>query len=288
MENIYSSKQVAEILGVNESSVKRWADSGMLGCFKTPGGHRKFKKNDIASFSQKYSYELTNTTLSQQTTISPQDVSFDYKRINEVLLKKLFTGSYDEILDYLYSLYQSGIDITPLYDNVIGKVMYNVGLMWKKKEITIELEHIATNKLTKALIYLHSKVNLKSRNGLIAFCGCLEKEFHELPVLSVNNVLEYNGWNTIYAGVNLPVKSFVSGIDKYKPDLVCLSVTIIEDKSKFVRDAKKIFYAATTSGAKFLIGGSASHSISGNEECCDSIIQSMSDLINYIKYKFTV
>ena len=55
---ILSSKQVAGILGVNESSVKRWADSGMLNCYRTPGGHRKFRREDILSFSRKYEYEL--------------------------------------------------------------------------------------------------------------------------------------------------------------------------------------------------------------------------------------
>ena len=288
MEHIFSSKQVAVFLGVNESSVKRWADSGMLGCFKTPGGHRKFKKNDIMLFSSKYSYELKHNTFSNQVAVPVQEQSFDFDTINSVLLKKLFTGSDDEILDYLYSLHLTGLGVTELYDVVVGRTMKMIGDMWRKKDITIEQEHISTNIITKALIRLHGKLDTKPRNGLTAFCGCLEKEFHELPLLSVNNILQYNGWNTVYAGVNLPVKSFISGIETYKPDMVCLSATIIEDKARFEKDVKKIFDASKAAGASFVIGGSAAFRFADVKGVCDASVLSITELLNYTKDKFSV
>lgn len=288
MEHIFSSKQVAEFLGVNESSVKRWADSGMLGCYKTPGGHRKFKKNDIMLFSRKYSYELKQNTFSNQDTAIPQELKFDFEKINAVLLMKLFKSSDDEILDYLYSLHLTGLGITELYDSAVGRTMKMIGEMWKKKEITIEQEHISTNKLTKAIIRLHSRIESKSRNGLTAFCGCPEKEFHELPLLSVNNALQYNGWNTFYAGVNLPVKSFLSGIEMYKPDMVCLSATLVDDRTKFEKDVKRIYDASKAAGAKFIIGGSSAYKISDIKGCCDALVLNIAELLNYTKDNFSV
>ena len=35
------------LLGVNESTLRRWADSGQIRSFRTPGGHRRFSENDI-------------------------------------------------------------------------------------------------------------------------------------------------------------------------------------------------------------------------------------------------
>lgn len=288
MESTFSSKQVAEFLGVNESSVKRWADNGMLGCYKTPGGHRKFKKNDIMLFSSKYSYELKNNILLSRESVHIQEKTLDFEKIKNVLLLKLLKGSDDEILDYLFSLHLTGLGVTDLYDNVIGGTMKSIGEMWKKKELSIEQEHISTSKITKALIRFHGKLEPKLKNGLTAFCGCPEKEFHELPLLSVNNVLQYNGWNTIYAGVNLPVKSFISGIKMYKPDLVCLSATIIEDKDKFKSSIKRIFDTAKDSGSHFIIGGYAVHSFSDVKGCCDSLILSIADLLKFTKEKYSV
>ncbi len=35
------------ILGVNESTLRRWADSGRVRSFRTPGGHRRFRRADL-------------------------------------------------------------------------------------------------------------------------------------------------------------------------------------------------------------------------------------------------
>ena len=49
----YNSYQVAELMGVNVSTVKRWTDAGKLNCQKTEGGHRKFHLNDLKDFFKK-------------------------------------------------------------------------------------------------------------------------------------------------------------------------------------------------------------------------------------------
>jgi excisionase family DNA binding protein len=35
------------LLGVNESTMRRWADAGQVRTFRTPGGHRRFAEGDI-------------------------------------------------------------------------------------------------------------------------------------------------------------------------------------------------------------------------------------------------
>lgn len=37
----------ASILGVHKSTLRLWADAGRVRCFRTPGGHRRFLKEDI-------------------------------------------------------------------------------------------------------------------------------------------------------------------------------------------------------------------------------------------------
>ena len=39
--------RACEVLGVNESTVRRWADAGQIGCFRTPGGHRRFSEREL-------------------------------------------------------------------------------------------------------------------------------------------------------------------------------------------------------------------------------------------------
>lgn len=42
-----SLARACEILGVNESTVRRWADSGEIQVFRTPGGHRRFDEGEL-------------------------------------------------------------------------------------------------------------------------------------------------------------------------------------------------------------------------------------------------
>ena len=44
--------RACEILGVNQSTVRRWADSGQIRCFRIPGGHRRFAEEDLLSLTR--------------------------------------------------------------------------------------------------------------------------------------------------------------------------------------------------------------------------------------------
>jgi excisionase family DNA binding protein len=42
--------QAARYLGVAQSTIRKWSDSGRLPAFYTPGGHRRFRRGDLDSF----------------------------------------------------------------------------------------------------------------------------------------------------------------------------------------------------------------------------------------------
>jgi excisionase family DNA binding protein len=44
--------RACSILGVNESTVRRWADAGQIRCFRTPGGHRRFAESELQAMTE--------------------------------------------------------------------------------------------------------------------------------------------------------------------------------------------------------------------------------------------
>ena len=46
-ERPLTSGQVAELFAVDSKTVLRWANTGNLPSFKTPGGHRRYRLADI-------------------------------------------------------------------------------------------------------------------------------------------------------------------------------------------------------------------------------------------------
>lgn len=53
----YSTADIARLLSVDDSTVKRWADSGRLQCYKTVGKHRRFSLNQVRDFIERYHLE---------------------------------------------------------------------------------------------------------------------------------------------------------------------------------------------------------------------------------------
>ena len=42
-----SLSEASEVLGVHFTTLRRWADAGTVPCFRTPGGHRRFRRADL-------------------------------------------------------------------------------------------------------------------------------------------------------------------------------------------------------------------------------------------------
>jgi excisionase family DNA binding protein len=45
--------QAAKYLGVAQSTIRKWSDQGRLPAFYTPGGHRRYRRNDLEIFLER-------------------------------------------------------------------------------------------------------------------------------------------------------------------------------------------------------------------------------------------
>ncbi len=46
----FTSSQAADYVGVSQSAIRRWSDSGHLGSHRTPGGQRRFSREQLDGF----------------------------------------------------------------------------------------------------------------------------------------------------------------------------------------------------------------------------------------------
>jgi excisionase family DNA binding protein len=47
---VFTSSQAARYLGVSLATIRRWADAGHLSCYRTPGGQRRFSREQLDAF----------------------------------------------------------------------------------------------------------------------------------------------------------------------------------------------------------------------------------------------
>jgi excisionase family DNA binding protein len=54
----FTTFQVAKMLGVSPPTVVNWVNGGLLTAHRTPGGHRRIARDDIARFADEHHYPL--------------------------------------------------------------------------------------------------------------------------------------------------------------------------------------------------------------------------------------
>lgn len=47
---VFTSSQAARYLGVSLATIRRWTDAGHISCYRTPGGQRRFSREQLDSF----------------------------------------------------------------------------------------------------------------------------------------------------------------------------------------------------------------------------------------------
>jgi excisionase family DNA binding protein len=47
---VFTSSQAASYLGVSLATIRRWTDAGHISCYRTPGGQRRFARQQLDEF----------------------------------------------------------------------------------------------------------------------------------------------------------------------------------------------------------------------------------------------
>ena len=281
---ILSTTEVAGMLNVNESTVKRWAGSGTLRCFKTPGGHRKFTQEDVTEFIARYGFG-SETPESEPATKPPSGDAITTKNYSNhltMLTEKLLHGGNEEAFQFLRLLSRNRYTLQELYDYIVAGALQEIGTMWVERKVSIEQEHIATNNLLFAIRSLQNELIKKTLISRTALCGCFEGEFHEVGITCVRNLLDAEGWTTYYLGPNLPVNSFINAVDRYRPHLVCVSSTTPKSKFQFRKDCALLHAATSRIGSKLMIGGNAPFHVGKRKIAADCIPATFTEALQWI------
>jgi excisionase family DNA binding protein len=64
---VFTSSQAARYLGISLATIRRWADAGHLSCYRTPGGQRRFSRDQLDGFiaSLSHSGDISTHTSSR-------------------------------------------------------------------------------------------------------------------------------------------------------------------------------------------------------------------------------
>jgi excisionase family DNA binding protein len=88
-KRVYSTFEVAEIIGVSPPTVIKWANDGKLAAFRTPGGHRRISYESLLKFVENYNYPLPLPQVGSKSTDSNRILILDFDRDYCLMVKEL-------------------------------------------------------------------------------------------------------------------------------------------------------------------------------------------------------
>lgn len=121
----------------------------------------------------------------------------------------------------------AGIGHRELYLEVFQPALREVGRLWQENRITVADEHLATAITQAAMARLYDDLfTVSRRRGPLLVAACADAERHELGLRMICDLLELEGWDTVFLGATTPIESLVDLVEARRPAVVALSASI--------------------------------------------------------------
>jgi excisionase family DNA binding protein len=231
---LLTSAEVAELLGVGVSAVKRWADSGTLPCVKTSGGHRRFRRHDV-----------------DRALRSPEAPAGDPWQ--EWLTALVEDADIHEALALLFrerARRGSWSDVAPF----IGDLLAEIGSRWARGDMTVAQEHVASASLQRALTFA-TETMVVPANAPRCLLAPAEGDDHVVGLTLVELCLREHGWRALWMGARTRGSDVAERV-RLGIDMVALSASsLTRDRRQLRAVVRTVGAACQRAGVPLVLGG---------------------------------
>ena len=233
-----TSAQVAEMLGVGPTSVKRWADSGLLPCVRTPGGHRRFLREEVERFLQREANGWSLDTSDVNAWVDRLTSGASAFEVQSALFaERNRRGSWWQVADTL------------------SRVMAELGRRWECGSVAILDEHAATESLVRAIARCSESIPVPP-GAPTCLLAAAEGEDHTLGLTLGELVLRGAGWQGRWAGRVTPIAEVVGLMEARAVSLVAVAALEASvDPAGLAQQARELIDAARRTGVRVVLAG---------------------------------
>lgn len=255
MNPVLSPKELADAIGVSESSLKRWADAGRVRVSRTAGGHRRIHIAEAVRFIRETGAPVLRPDIlglpdvgSIQTDLTRGDSP------EEMLFKYLSIGDAPRARGLIMSLYLSGHSVAAIADGPIREAMRRLGDLWEHDPAGIFIEHRATDVCIEAVRQLRLAVATKDA-APIAVGGAPPGDVYALPSLLAAVVLAAEGFRAVNLGPQTPFDTLATAAEQQNTLLVWVSISYVPSPTELERGVGALAARLGARGVKLAIGG---------------------------------
>jgi len=217
---LLSTRELADALGVSESSLKRWVDSGKISASRTEGGHRRIRISEAMRFIR-----ATQAPVARPELLDLPEVAVSRARGEDRLASYLRDGDSVGARGWLMARYVEGATIAELADGPIRDAMAGLGELWHHDESGVFLEHRGTEACLQAVAQLRSMIATVPATAPIALGGGPAGDPYILSTQLAAMVVTEAGMRAVNLGPDTPVGAFAHAVAEHQPQLVWISIS---------------------------------------------------------------
>jgi excisionase family DNA binding protein len=261
MKQYFSPRELADAIGVSESSLKRWVDDGMIDATRTAGGHRRIARQEAIRFLRQ-----SRTDLARPDVLGfPEMASVDRavgQDGQDALTEALLAGQKDQAFGLLIGSFLQGASLSELFDGPVRSALCTIGELWQHSDDGILIEHRATDICIQAVVRLRLALPPEDPHAPIAVGGAPTGDPYVLPSLMAAAVLHEAGLQAINLGPETPLDVLRIAAHMHEAELVWLSLSVEEVAGTIRQPLLALADAMHDEGRHLVVGGRV-HDLAG-------------------------
>lgn len=225
------------MVAVAPSTIKRWAEQGLLPYSRTAGGHRRFARLALERL------------LREQVGSSSRDTPLFASWIS-----CLVEGRRHEIDGRLLEA-RSRLASWCLVADELAAALVEMGEQWERGRLTIAEEHVASDALVRALARIGDALPVRL-DGPRCLLACAGEDEHTLGLSLAELCLREHGWAPLWLGRRTPVAEVVRLVERGEVKMVALSASpLLGDDQALRAIADEVGAVCEERGVGLLLGG---------------------------------
>lgn len=269
-----SPRALAEAIGVSESSLKRWADAGLLRTERTAGGHRRIPVAEAIRFIRAQGATVVRPELLGLVAAPASTQLGD----DELLWHMLREGKARECRAWLVARYLDGQSVAALADGPIRSAMARLGELWHGDPRGVFIEHRATDCCVQAVAELRNLIDTPD-DAPIAVGGGPAGDPYLLPSLLISSALAAEGIRAVNLGPNTPVDSLRHAVNVHHPIVVWLSCSAPVGRK--LGDEIAQFASALPPTIAMVVGGQQVHTLGKGHSA--HVLDSIAEVSSFVR-----
>lgn len=280
MKSHYSTKQVAQALGVSESSVKRWCDQGLISSERTAGGHRRIPVSGVIRFTRRSEHALVEPELlNLPSTGSGSDTGM--RAALDEAVDALSEGDEERFRAVGFRLYLEDHSVAEICDRVLAPSFHRLGDRWQHGRLEIYQERRGCEICLRLLHELRALGEGPADGAPVALGGTLAGDWYGLPTTMCEVVLREIGWNAQSLGSSHPAETLAAAVRDHAPRLFWISVSHVEDEDRLEEQVGVVYEAAREKGTALALGGRVLNEELRRRLPCSVVCEDLGRLVSF-------